>query len=200
MDNHQETLSKQAAVIELKPNPKDLADKEAHPERNVAPAGQILKKKKMTLLMFSGEYDKALAALILANSGREMDMDVTMFFAFWGLFLVRNPESMSLEDKTLYEKMFGMVTPKGIEDLPLSRMNLAGLGKAMLKEMMEDDNTPPLTAFLNGARKKGVKFYGCKLSLEVMGFKPEELLPEVEVKEAKDFLQEALESEIQLFI
>jgi peroxiredoxin family protein len=158
------------------------------------------KKRKMTLLMFSGEYDKALAALILANSARELDMDVTMFFAFWGLFLVRDPKNMSLEDKTIYEQMFGMVTPKGIEDLPLSRMNMAGLGKAMLKEMMEDDDTPPLTAFLNGARKKGVKFYGCKLSIDVMGFKPNELLPEVEIKIAKDFLQEAMDSDIQLFI
>ncbi|WP_033422404.1 DsrE/DsrF/DrsH-like family protein [Desulfitobacterium sp. PCE1] len=154
----------------------------------------------MTLLMFSGEYDKALAGLILANSGREMGMDVTMFFAFWGLCLVRDPEKMTLEDKSLYEQMFGMVTPKGIEDLPLSRMNMAGLGKAMLKEMMEDEDTPPLTAFLNGARKKGVQFYGCKLSVDIMGFKKEELLPEVQIITAADFLQEAMESQIQLFI
>lgn len=161
---------------------------------------QIPKNKKMTLLLFSGEYDKALAGLILANSGREMGMDVTLFFAFWGLFLVRDPDKMTLEDKSLYEQMFGLVTPKGIEDLPLSRMNMAGFGKAMLKEMMEDDDTPPLTAFLNGARKKGVKFYGCKLSVDVMGFKKEELLPEVQIVTATDFLEEAMESQIQLFI
>lgn len=164
------------------------------------PSTNLTKNKKMTLLMFSGDYDKALAGLVLANSGREMGMDVTMFFAFWGLTLVRDPGKMTFEDKTLFEQMFGLVTPKGIEDLPLSRMNMAGLGKAMLKEMMEDDDTPPLTAFLNGARKKGVQFYGCKLSVDVMGFKQEELLPEVQIITATDFLQEALESQIQLFI
>lgn len=156
--------------------------------------------KKMNLLMFSGDYDKALAALILANSARELDVDVTMFFAFWGLCLVRDPEKGSSDDKTLYEKMFGMVTPKGPEELHLSRMNMAGLGKQMLLEMMEDDKTPSLTDFLNGARKKGVKFYGCKLSVDVMGFKEDELLPEVEIITAKEYLSDALESDMQLFI
>lgn len=156
--------------------------------------------KKINLLVFSGEYDKALAALILANSAKELGMEVSMFFAFWGLMLVRDPDASNLEDKSLYEKMFGMMTPKGPEELPLSKMNFSGLGKEMLKAMMKDEDTPNLTAFLKGARKKGVKFYGCKLSVEVMGFKKEELLPELEVIEAKDYLKDALSSDIQLFI
>lgn len=161
---------------------------------------QELLDKKMNILMFSGEYDKALAALVLANSARELKVDVTMFFAFWGLFLVRDPEKGTTEDKSLYEKMFGTVTPKGPEALPLSRMNMAGLGKQMLLEMMEDDSTPSLTDFLNGARKKGVKFYGCKLSVDVMGFKEDELLPEVKIITAKEYLSDALNSDLQLFI
>lgn len=156
--------------------------------------------KKMTLLMFSGDYDKALAGLILANSGREMGLEVTMFFAFWGLTLVRDPGKMTMADKSLFEQVFGLVTPQGVEALPLSRMNMAGLGKAMLKEMMEEDQTPTLTDFLNGARKKGVKFYGCKLSVDVMGFKEEEFIPELEIITATEYLQNALESQIQLFI
>ena len=152
------------------------------------------------MILFSGDYDKAMAALILANSARELDMDVSMFFGFWGLFLLRDPEKISEEHKTSYEKMFAMVSPKGPEDLPLSKMNFAGLGKVLLKEMMKDDDAPPLEAFLKGARKKGVKFYGCKLSVDVMGFKKDELLPEVEIIEAKGYIQNALESDIQLFI
>lgn len=154
----------------------------------------------MNILMFSGEYDKALAALVLANSARELEVDVTMFFAFWGLMLVRDPEKGTSEDKSLSEKMFGLVTPKGPEELPLSRMNMAGLGKQMLLEMMEEDKTPSLTDFLNGAKKKGVKFYGCKLSVDVMGFKEDELLPEVEIITAKEYLNDALTSDLQLFI
>jgi len=154
----------------------------------------------MNILMFSGEYDKAMAALILANTAREMQVEVTMFFAFWGLFLVRDPDKFSPEDKTAYERMFGMVTPKGPEQLPLSRMNMAGIGKKMLLDMIDDDSAPHLTDFLKGARKKDVKFCGCKLSMEIMGFKQEEMIPGLEIIEAKNYLKDALESDMQLFI
>lgn len=156
--------------------------------------------KKLSMILFSGEYDKAMAALILANSAKEMNITVNIFFAFWGLGLIRDPEKMSLEDKTAFEKMITLMAPKGPEDLPLSNMNFAGLGKVMLKEMMEDHHTPDLTAFLKGAQKKGVNFFACKLSLEVMGFKLEEFLPDVKVMTANEYLADALEADIQLFI
>ena len=159
-----------------------------------------MENKKMNLLMFSGEYDKAMAALILANSAREMDIEVTMFFAFWGLCLLREPEKVSMDDKSIYEKMFGAMTPKGPEDLPLSKMNFSGIGKEMMLDMMEDKEAPRLIDFLNGARKKGVRFRGCKLSMEIMGFKKEELIPELEIIEAKEYLKDAMASDMQLFI
>ncbi len=156
--------------------------------------------KSLNIVVFSGDYDKALAALIIANGAREIDVDVTMFFAFWGLLLIRNPLNMTNEDKTLYEKMFATLTPKQAEELPLSRMNMAGIGKSMLLEMMDANDTPRLVDFLNGALHKGVNFYACKLSLEIMGFKPEELLEGIKVVDVKEYLKDALESNMQLFI
>ncbi|GMG97449.1 DsrE/DsrF/DrsH-like family protein [Tepidimicrobium xylanilyticum] len=156
--------------------------------------------KKMNILMFSGEYDKALAALILANSAKEIDMDVTIFFAFWGLLLVRDPNSMTEEDKTAYEKMFANMTPKHIEELPLSKMNFAGIGKKMLLGMMEESASPKLKDFLMGAINKGVNLKACKLSCEIMGFKEEELLKEVKIVTAEEYLVDAMDSNIQLFI
>lgn len=159
-----------------------------------------MEDKHINLLVFSGDYDKALAALIIANGARELGISVTMFFAFWGLMLLRDPDKMNQEDKSAYEKMFSAVTPKGPEQLPLSRMNMSGIGKYMLLEMMEDSHTPRLIDFLQGARKKGVSFYACQLSLEVMGLKSQELLPEVEVMDVKDYLKDAVNSDLQLFI
>jgi len=159
-----------------------------------------MKHKRMNLLMFSGEYDKAMAGLLLANTAKELEVEVTMFFAFWGLFLVRDPDKLTLEDKTLYEKMFAMMTPRGPDQLPLSRMNFSGIGKKMLVEMLKDDEAPQLIHFLKGARKKDIKFYACRLSVEVMGFKPEEFIPEVEIIDAKTYLNDALDSDMQLFI
>ncbi|WP_112182410.1 MULTISPECIES: DsrE/DsrF/DrsH-like family protein [Paraliobacillus] len=156
--------------------------------------------EEMNLLMFSGEYDKAMAGLILANAARELDVEVTMFFSFWGLWLVRDPEKISNEAKTIYEKMFSSFSPKGIEDLPLSKMNFNGLGKKLLVDMIDDNHAPHLIHFLKGARKKNVKFYGCKLSVDIMGFKEEELLPELEIVDAKTYLKSALQSNMQLFI
>jgi len=156
--------------------------------------------KKLNILMFSGEYDKALAALILANTARQMDADVTMFFAFWGLCLLRDGDKTDSEGKSFYEKLFSSMTPKGPEELPLSKMNFSGIGKAMMLEMMNDNETPKLVDFLNGARKKGVKFYSCKLSMEIMGIDKDELIPEVEVMDAQQYLKDAMESDMQLFI
>lgn len=156
--------------------------------------------KKLSLLMFSGEYDKALAGLILANSAKELDMEVSMFFAFWGLLLLRDPDKVQSVDKTNLEKLMGAMTAKGPEELPLSKMNFSGVGKKMLEAMMKDADAPSLTSFLEGARKKGVKFYGCKLSMDVMGFTKEELIPELQVITATDYLRDALTSDIQLFI
>lgn len=157
-------------------------------------------EKHINLLMFSADYDKAMAALIIANAAREMNISVTMFFAFWGLLLLRDPDKMSLEEKTTYEKMFATMTPRYIEDLPLSKMNMAGIGKKMLLEMMDDEKAPHLIDFLNGARKKGINFRACKLSLEIMGFTKDELWPEVEVMDVKAYLEDALKANMQLFI
>ncbi len=160
----------------------------------------ILEDRHINLLIFSGDYDKALAAFIIANGARDMGVGVTMFFAFWGLLLLRDPGKMSQEDKTIYEKMFSSMTPRGPEQLPLSKMNFSGIGKSMLLEMMADNQTPQLSQFLAGARKKGVKFCACKLSLEIMGFNREELIPEIEVIEVQEYLKDAMQADMQLFI
>lgn len=156
--------------------------------------------EKISILMFSGDYDKALAALILANTAMEINVDVTIFFAFWGLTLVRNPEAQIDDNKSMPEKIMANMTARSIEEAPLSRMNMAGIGKKMLEGMMEDNDTPTIEAFLKGALKKGVKMKACKLSCEIMGFGDQELLPDVEIITAEDYLKDALKSKIQLFI
>ena len=157
-------------------------------------------KKHFNILLFSGDYDKCLAALILANGAMDMGMTVTVFCAFWGLFVIRDKDKLSLEDKNMYEKMFTSITPADAEKLPLSKMNLAGVGKSMLLTMMDENQTPHLHDFLQGARKKGVRFCACKLSLEIMGLKAEELLEGIEVIDVQAYLHDAVEANIQLFI
>lgn len=159
-----------------------------------------MEKNGLSILLFSGDYDKCLAAMILANGARELDMEVDVFCAFWGLLLLRDPGKLSVEDKDLYEKMFSVATPSGAEQLPLSKMNMAGVGKQMLLNMMDAKEAPKLGDFLQGAFHKGVRFHACELSMKIMGFTAEELLQEVEVNTVHDYLQQARKAEIQLFI
>jgi len=157
-------------------------------------------EKHLNILLFSGDYDKCLAALILVNGAKEMGMTATVFCAFWGLFILRDVQKISMEDKNIYEKMFSSITPADAEKLPLSKMNLAGIGKSMLLSMMDENHTPHLVDFLQGARNKGVRFCACKLSMEIMGFKSEELLEGIEVIDVQTYLQDAVNADLQLFI
>jgi peroxiredoxin family protein len=156
--------------------------------------------RHLNILLFSSDYDKCLAAFILANGARDMGMQVTIFCAFWGILILRDDNKVSPKNKDLYEKMFAAMTPSNIEELPLSKMNFAGVGKSMLLSMMDNQEAPHLADFMDGARKKGVKFYACKLSMEIMGFTPEELLSDVEIAEVKVYLDDAARADINLFI
>ncbi len=154
----------------------------------------------LNILLFSADYDKCLAAFILANGARDMGMNVTIFCAFWGLLILRDDNKISPGNKDLYENMFAAMTPSNVEDLPLSKMNFAGIGKKMLVSMMDNQDAPHLTDFLKGARKKGVRFCACQLSMEIMGFSKEELLSDIEVADVKVYLEDASKADISLFI
>ncbi len=156
--------------------------------------------KKVNLLIFSADYDKALAAFVIANGALDLGYDVSIFFAFWGLLLVQDPERGDPEGKNLYERMLSMMTPKDPEALPLSRMNMGGFGRQMLKAMMKENEASFLSEYLAKIREKRARFFGCQMSVEVMGFKKEELLPEVEIVDVKEYLKDAIDSDIQLFI
>ena len=159
-----------------------------------------MEKSGLSILLFSGDYDKCLAAMILANGARELDMEADVFCAFWGLLLLRDQEKLKVDDKDFYEKMFSVATPSGAEQLPLSKMNMAGMGKQMLLNMMDGKEAPRLGDFLQGAFHKGVRFHACELSMKIMGFAAEELLPDVQINTVYDYLQQAKKAEIQLFI
>ncbi len=67
---------------------------------------------KKTIIVFSGDYDKAMAAFIIANGAAAMGDDVTMFFTFWGRTLLRRPEKVRVKGKSRLQSMFGMMMPR----------------------------------------------------------------------------------------
>ena len=152
-----------------------------------------------TIIVFSGDLDRVLASFIIANGAAAMGRPVTMFFTFWGLTTLRKAEKQPVK-KTFMESMFGVMLPRGTQKLKLSRMNMAGMGTAMMKKIMNDKNVDSLEELVRKAMKAGVRIVACTMSMDVMGIKQEELIDGVELGGVGAYLGDAEESNVNLFI
>jgi peroxiredoxin family protein len=124
-----------------------------------------------TIIVFSGDLDKVLASFIIANGAAAMGRPVTMFFTFWGLTVLRKAEKQPVKKTALMEAMFGAMLPRGSGKLKLSRMNMGGMGTAMMKKIMNDKNVDSLETLIQKAIRQGVKIVACTMSMDVMGIK-----------------------------
>ena len=158
-------------------------------------------KKKLSMVVFSGDLDKHLAAMIIATGAAAMGMEVCMFFTFWGTSALRDPRKR-VGGKNLVEKMFGALLPKGRDRLTLSRMRMAGAGTAMIKAIMRKKNVASLGEMLELGAQLGIKIVICEMSMDLMGLKLGEMIdyPGLSVGGVATFLADAGESAIQLFI
>ncbi|MDI3534470.1 MAG: hypothetical protein PWQ82_835 [Thermosediminibacterales bacterium] len=154
---------------------------------------------KKTIIVFSGDMDKVMAAFIIANGAAAMGDEVSMFFTFWGLNALRKAKKVKVR-KNFIEKLFGWMMPRGAEKLPLSKMNFAGMGKQMMKMIMKKKNVNSLPELIEMARDMGVKILACSMSMDVMGIKKEELIDGVEIAGVATYLGEADEANVNLFI
>jgi peroxiredoxin family protein len=151
------------------------------------------------MIMFSGDLDKAMAGLIIANGAAAMGDEVTMFFTFWGLNILRRAQRIKVR-KSFMEKMFGWMMPRGAEKLGLSKMNFGGMGTAMMKDIMRKKKVNSLPELIKSAQDMGVKFIACTMSMDVMGIKSEEIIEGVEYAGVATYLGEADEANVNLFI
>ena len=157
-------------------------------------------KEKMTIIVFSGEMDKALAAFNLAVGGASSGIEVTMFFTFWGLNVIKRNEG-GIKSKGIMRKMLNFVNRGGAKRLPLSRFHMLGAGKWMMKRLMNDINFPQVQELIAIAKEFGVKFVACTTSMEIMGISKEAFIPEVDsVAGVATYLADAKESKINLFV
>jgi peroxiredoxin family protein/TusA-related sulfurtransferase len=162
-----------------------------------APGGAYMKRK--TMVVFSGELDKVLAAFVIANGAVTMGDQVTMFFTFWGLNALRKPGPQA-SGKGLIDRMFGWMMPKGTGALKLSNMHMMGMGTAMMRHVMKAKNVESLEFMMGQARLSGVKIVACSMSMDVMGLKQEELVDGVEIGGVATFLAESEGAGMTLFI
>jgi len=157
-------------------------------------------KDKLTLVVFSGELDKALAAFIIATTGASMGMDVTMFFTFWGLNIIKKNEG-SIKSKGFKRKMFNLLNRGGSKRLKLSKFHMFGLGTWMMKKVMKESHYPSIDEFITMAQQMGVKIIPCSTTCGMFGLEQEAFRSGVEnLAGAAYFLNEARQSKVTLFI
>ena len=157
-------------------------------------------KEKLTMVIFSGDLDRALAAFIIATTAASMGTEVSMFFTFWGLNIVKKNEG-GIKSKGLMRKMLGMMNRGGSKRLKLSRFNMLGLGTWMMKRLMKEVRTPSLDEMITMAHQMGVKLIACTTTCGVMGLEEDAFRSEVSnLAGAAYFLGEARDSRTTLFI
>ena len=151
----------------------------------------------MTIVVFSGDLDKAIAAFIIANGALTMGKKVTMFFTFWGLSILKKK---NLTKKSFIEKMFAMMLPKNSQDLPVSKINFFGIGAKMIRSVMKKKNIMSLEELMEKAKDSGVNITACTMSMDVMGISEEELIDGINYGGVGQYLGEAEKSNNNLFI
>ncbi len=152
-----------------------------------------------TMVVFSGDLDKAIASFIIANGAATMGKKVTMFFTFWGINILRKPEKVDV-NKTFIEKIFGFMMPRGSKKLKLSNMNMGGMGPKIIRKIMEDKNVSSLEELIKSAIDSGVEIVACQMSMELLGLNKEELIEGVKIGGVGYYLGEAEKSNVNLFI
>lgn len=156
-------------------------------------------KNKLSMVVFSGDMDKIMAALIIATGAAASGMEVCMFFTFWGLKAIQQPGKRT--GKGLFGKMLGVMNRGGLDAIGPSRLNMGGMGRWMFKKMMREKGVTSLPELYEMAVELGVKMMPCQMSMDVMEFSPESFLPNVTSPVGvASFLEEAVESKMTLFI
>lgn len=159
----------------------------------------MTEQKKTTIVLFSGDYDKAMAAYIIANGAAAYDHEVTIFHTFWGLNALRKDEPIQAE-KNFIEKLFSKMMPRGADKMGLSKMNFAGMGPKMIKDIMKKHNAMPLPDLIDMAIEQDVNLVACTMTMDLLGLTEAELLDAVEYGGVAAYLGEAENGQVNLFI
>jgi len=164
------------------------------------------REDSVSIVCFSGEWDRLFAAFTIANGALALGQEVNMFFTFWGATAVRKKvdgaRRTAPDKRNWMQKMLGWMLPSGLNAAPLSKLHFFGLGKVMMGILMRQKKVDDLPSLMADARELGVKFYYCDTSLSLFGWSPDDLI-DGECAEwcgVSTFLGKGLKGKIVLFI
>jgi peroxiredoxin family protein len=158
------------------------------------------KPDRVTIVLLSGDLDRAMAAFIIATGAAAMGMQVTMFFTFWGLNTIRRKGATSSATDWL-RRMFGMLNKGGADGLPLSRFHFWGLGTKMMQKVMRQNRMPGVPELMETAMDLGVRFIACTTTMGLMGISKDTLIDGIDqFAGVTTYLAEAKQGNVNLFI
>ncbi len=171
-------------IEELEKQPKNTADSNA-----------------LSMVVFSGELDKLLAAFVIATGAAACGMRVSMFFSFWGAAALKKDGPQS-KGKSIVERMFGMLLPGGLTKRKLSKLEMLGVGRQLMTREMAKKNVASLPELIETAKELGIEINICEMSMSLMGIRPEELLdyPNLGFCGVAGFVEQSSSSNTTLFI
>jgi peroxiredoxin family protein len=175
-----------------------LEEKVRHLEKRLGDLEGRATDDRVAIVVFSGDLDRVLAAFVIATGAAAMGQQVSMFFTFWGLSVLR--KSRQLSGKTVFQKMMALMSPRSSQSLPVSKMNYFGVGAKMLRSMMKEKKVSPLEDMISLAREMGVRMIACEMSRDVMGIRDSELVGGLECGGVATFLADSLKARTSLFI
>jgi peroxiredoxin family protein len=175
-----------------------LEEKVRDLEKRLRDVEERAPEDRVSLIVFSGDLDRVLAAFVIATGAATMGQQVSMFFTFWGLSVLRKGRQLS--GKTIFQTMMALMSPRSSQGLPVSKMNYFGVGAKMLRSMMKEKNVSSLEDMISLARDLGVRMIACEMSRDVMGISESELVGGLECGGVATFLADSLKSRTSLFI
>ncbi len=157
------------------------------------------KQNKLSMVVFSGDMDKVMAAFIIATGAAASGMDVTMFFTFWGFKALERDGVLT--GNSLMGRMLGLMNRGGLEAIGPSRLSMGGMGRWMMKKMMKSKNVASLHELRDLAIELGVKLMPCQMTMDVMELTCQDMITQTtEPVGVAKFIEEAQESTTTLFI
>jgi peroxiredoxin family protein len=200
------TLAKDpnARLLALEAEVRELAKRSLDESARLDRVSEIVKtagqEEKLSLIVFSGSLDRLIAAFVLATGAAAMGMKVSMFFTFWGTSALRR-DRVNVK-KNLLGRMFGWMLPKGVKKLPLSQMNMAGGGPAMIRYVMKKNGVASVEEMFEIGKELGVELHVCTMSMDLLGIDPDELIdyPNKSFCGVAKFLETAAPGKITMFL
>lgn len=156
-------------------------------------------KKETTIVVFSGDLDKIMAAFIIANGAAAYGHKVTMFFTFWGLNSLKD-EMAKPAEKTFLEKMFGWMMPKGPNKLSLSKMNFLGIGPKLISHVVKKHNALSVPELITLAKEQDINIVACTMTMDLLGIKESEMMDGIEYGGVGTYIGNAENANTNLFI